>query len=80
MRNLMVTFQYVSEPSLETTRFLTGRSNCLHIKKGNKMKKKKMKKKVYDKYICATPLGLKGVQIEVAHLFGLVPYLEPGRG
>ena len=44
MRNLMVTLQYVFEPSLETTRFLTGRSNCLHIKKGNKMKKKKMKK------------------------------------
>ena len=46
MRNLMVTFQYVSEPSLETTRFLTGRSNCLHIKKGNKMKKKMKKKRV----------------------------------
>ena len=45
MRNLMVTFQYVSEPSLETTRFLTGRSNCLHIKKGNKMKKKNEEKK-----------------------------------
>ena len=44
MRNLMVTLQYVFEPSLETTRFLTGRSNCLHIKKGNKMKKNEEKR------------------------------------